>query len=206
MSDQTDALDWDEVLGEVEKFEKDPDNKDKIKGGGDFEALPKGPYNVVVQEATKQTAASSGNDMIKVKVQVIEGPYANRTLFSYIVFSKGSPNGMRLTFQKLEAFGITRDYIAKEKPSIPAIADMLEGLQAVAQVDIQDSGEYKGRNEVKGFRPLAGAPAPVASAPVAAGVPNIPTPSVPDVAAPTPSVPVPQVPTATDAPADPFQG
>ncbi len=203
MSDVTDALDWDAVLGDVDKAEEDRKKEGKTN---DFEAIPKGPQNVVVQDATKQVSGS-GNDMIKVTLQITEGPYANRLLWSYIVFSKGSPNGMRMTLEKLAAFGVTRELIATQKPSIPEIADLLVGRQAVAIVAIQESGQYKGSNEVKGFRPLEGATpiAPTAAAPPA-GVPNIPTPNVPEASAPTPSVPVPQVPTATDAADDPFGG
>lgn len=204
MTDQAQAtgeeLDWDSVLGSVEKQEKE----DKKEGKGDFEALPKGPYEIVVQSAEKQVS-SSGNDMIKVQLQVVSGPYANRILFSYIVFSKGSPKAMRITLEKLASFGLTREYIATTKPSIPEIAGLLEGRRAVATVAIQETGEYKGSNEVKGFRKSAVADqaAPVAVEAKPAGVPNIPKP---EAAAPivTPVIPLPEVPVGAADAADPF--
>ena len=181
-------LNWDDVLGGVEAEEKNPD-----KPQGDFEALPKGPYEVVVQEADKQIA-STGRDMIKVRVQVTGGPYANRVLFNYIVFAKENPKAMRMTLERLAAFGLTREFIATHKPSIAEIAELLVGRKATAVVGIQESGDYKGRNEIKSFRPLEDAdqptPSVVASKP--AGVPNIPTPVV-AASAPTPVVPVPAV-------------
>lgn len=204
MSDITDDLNWDSVLGEVKKYEEDPETK----ASDDFEALPKGPYEVVVQEADKQVA-STGKDMIKVRLQVTSGPYVNRILFNYIVFSKDNPKAMRMTLERLAAFGLTREFLASTKPSVPQIADLLVGRSAVAQVDIQQSGDYKGRNEVKGFKPLAGveqpAPQVAASKP---GVPNIPTPSAPAESAPSvPAPAVPQVPTPSDSSADdPFAG
>lgn len=207
MSTQTEELNWDDVLGGVEKFETDPENKDQL-GNSDFETLPKGPYEVVVQEADKQVA-STGKDMIKVRVQVASGPYANRVLFNYIVFSKDNPKAMRMTLERLAAFGITREFIATQKPSVPQIAELLVGRRATAVVGIQDSGEYKGRNEIKSFRALEGVeqPAPTVTAPKPAGVPTIPTPEV-AAPAPAPAVPVPQVPVAVDAaaPTDPFEG
>jgi hypothetical protein len=197
-------LNWDDVLGTVEKDEAE----NPSSGGGDFEALPKGPYEVVVQEADKQVA-STGKDMIKVRVQVVSGPYANRVLFNYIVFSQDNPKAMRLTLERLAAFGLTREFIATQKPSIPQIAELLVGRKATAVVGIQEKGDYAGRNEIKAFRPLEGAaqPTPTVAAPKPAGVPNIPTPEA-SAPAPTPVVPVPQVPVAAapaDA-ADPFEG
>jgi hypothetical protein len=183
----SDELNWDDLLGQVETEEKE--NPDK----GDFDAIPKGNYNIVVKEAEKQVS-KSGKDMIKVQVQITDGPYANRVLFNYIVFSPESPKAMRMTLIRLAAFGITREFIATTRPSIGAIADLLEGRKAVAVVGIQAEGEYKGTNEVKSFKVLEGVdqPAPQAAASKPAGVPsgiptpNIPTPSVPT---PTPSAP-----------------
>lgn len=196
-------LNWDDVLGSVEKEETDNPSTN------DFEALPAGPYEVVVQEADKQVA-STGKDMIKVRVQVTSGPYANRVLFNYIVFSQDNPKAMRLTLERLAAFGLTREFIATHKPSIPQIAELLVGRKATAVVGIQKGGDYDGRNEIKSFKPLnadAAQPAPTLTASKPAGVPNIPTPEVSTPVA-TPVVPVPQVPTAAAAAdtEDPFGG
>jgi hypothetical protein len=130
----SDELNWDDVLGSVEE-----DEKENPSSSNDFEALPKGPYNVVVQEADKQVS-STGKDMIKLRVQVTDGPYANRVLFNYIVFSQGNPKAMRMTLERLAAFGVTRETIAAHKPSISQIADMLVGRKAIARVDIQKEG------------------------------------------------------------------
>ncbi len=196
MSDQVqEELDWDAVLGSIDKEEKDK----KKDGKSDFESLPAGPYEVVVQSATKQVA-STGSDMIKTQVQVQGGPYNNRVLFSYIVFAKGSPTAMRMTLEKLAAFGLTREFIATSKPSIPAIAEMLEGRKAIAVVGIQESGQYKGSNEIKRFKPLDGATQPAPEAPAATeakpGVPVIPTPAAEAPAVAAPVIPTPDVPGA----------
>lgn len=173
MSDQ--ELNWDDVLGSVEAEEKEnPPSK------GDFEALPAGPYEVVVQEADKMVS-STGKDMIKTRVQVTSGPYANRVLFNYIVFSQDNPKAMRMTLERLAAFGLTREFLATTKPSVPQIAELLVGRKATAVVGIQKDGDYAGRNEIKSFRALEGVaqatPAVAPSKP--AGVPNIPIPEVP---------------------------
>jgi hypothetical protein len=198
----SDALNWDDVLGAV-----DADEKENPSTSNDFEALPTGPYNVVVQEAEKQVA-STGKDMIKLRVQVTDGPYANRILFNYIVFSQDNPKAMRMTLERLAAFGVTRETIAAHRPSISQIADMLVGQRAIARVDIQKSGDYAGRNEIKGFKPLDGAAPVAAPAPAAQpGVPNIPQPAAapaPQAATPQPSIPTPDVPVGAPAGDQPF--
>lgn len=201
----SDALNWDDVLGAV-----DADEKENPSTSNDFDALPTGPYNVVVQEADKQLS-STGKDMIKIRVQVTDGPYANRVLFNYIVFSQDNPKAMRMTLERLAAFGLTREVIAANRPSISQIADMLVGLKAIARVDIQKSGDYAGRNEIKGFKPLDGAPAPTVAAAAPAsqpGVPNIPQPTAQPApqpaAAPAPSIPTPDVPVAAPSSDQPF--
>lgn len=196
-------LNWDDVLGGV-----DAEEKENPSGSGDFDTLPKGPYPVIVQEAEK-LVASTGKDMIKVRVQVTEGPFANRVLFNYIVFSQDNPKAMRMTLERLAAFGVTRELIATTKPSIPQIAELLVGRKAVAVVGIQgkDAGQYEGSNEIKSFKPLDGVaqPAPTVTAPKPAGVPTIPTPAPEAVAPPAPSVPLPEVPGAeAAAEPDPF--
>lgn len=204
MSDQ-EELNWDEVLGGIDAAEEQA--KKEGKSTSDFDALPAGPYQVVVQESEK-TVASTGKDMIKVRVQVVEGPYANRVLFNYFVFgSKEDTTLNRITLDNLGAFGITRNFIATQKPSIAEIADALVGRKAVATVGIQDKGDYKGRNEIKRFKALDGAqqaaPEAVASKP---GVPNIPQPeATPSASAPAPSIPTPDVPVGAGDAADPFE-
>ncbi len=172
-------LNWDDVLGEVEEEEKQREKEGK--SDNDFDALPKGNYEVVVRD-TLSKPSSTGKEMIKLELQVTSGPYANRVLFNYIVFSTDNPKAMRMTLNRLAALGLTREFIATQKPSVGHIAELLVGRKAIAQVGIQESGEYKGSNEVKGLKPLEGADqaAPVAvAAAKPAGVPNIPVPNVP---------------------------
>lgn len=204
MSTQED-LNWDEVLGQVEEQEKQ--DKEDPNRKSDFDALPAGPYEVVVQESEK-TVSKSGNDMIKVRLQVVEGPYANRILFGYIVFSKGSPKAMRITLEKLAAFGVTRELIATTKPSPAQIADLLVGQRAVAKVGIQQDGDWKGSNEVKGFAPSKTAPAstPQVADAKPAGVPNIPQPEAAAAPIATPAIPLPDVAVGGGDAADPFEG
>lgn len=206
MSDTSQELDWDKILGSLENEEDK--QKREGKSDSDFEALPKGPYNVVVQEADK-LVSGNGNDMIKTRVQVTDGPYANRVLYSYIVFVTDNLTAMRLTLDRLAAFGITRELIAKQNPSLPAIAEMLVGLRAIALVDIQSQGEYKGRNEIRGFRALedgtAQAPKVAKSAPAKpAGVPDISAAS--SGAVPSVQVPIVPIDESVSGATDPFEG
>lgn len=201
-----DELNWDDVLGGIDAAEEEAKKEGKSKS--DFDALPAGPYQVVVQEADKMVA-STGKDMIRVRVQVTEGPYVNRILFNYFVFGKKEDTTLnRITLDNLAAFGVTREFIATQRPSIAEIAEALIGRSAVATVGIQDKGEYKGNNEIKRFKALSGGqqPAPQVAASKPAGVPNIPTPSAKASApiAAVPPVPVPEVVVGYDPAEEPF--
>lgn len=206
MSDVTEELNWDDVLGGVEQEEEQ--RKKEGKSDNDFEAIPKGSYKVVVQEADKQVS-STGKDMIKAKVQITEGPYVNRTFFNYFVFGKKEDTTLnRITLNNLAALGLTREFIASQKPSIAAMAEALVGRVATAVIGIQEKGEYKGRNEIKSFRAIEGAdqPAPTVAAAPRPGVPDVPRPTPTPEVAPAPVVPVPDVPVGADPAEDPFGG
>lgn len=208
MSTQDEALDWDSVLGGVEAEEEK--RKKEGKSDNDFEAIPKGPYRVIVQEANKQVA-STGKDMIKARVQVTEGPSVNRILFNYFVFgSKDDVTLNRITLDNLAAFGVTREYIATQRPSIAEIAEALVGLEAIAIVGIQEKGDYAGNNEIKRFKPLEGVEPAVPKAASAAktGIPDVPKPGVPveqAAAVTAPVIPLPEVPVGDGSAEEPFE-
>lgn len=58
-------------------------------GGGDFEALDTGVYEVTVFDAEPKTA-STGSDMAKLTLKVQDGPYKGRNLWDNLVFTEKS--------------------------------------------------------------------------------------------------------------------
>lgn len=111
-----------------------------------FEALPKGIYPCVIADCEFTYSQSSGNPMWTLQLEVSEGEYAGRRLFTHLVFSS-------------KALPITKQNLARIKPELlegpmdPAdeevIASML-GTPVKAKVTIR---KYEGedRNNVAGL-------------------------------------------------------
>lgn len=184
-----------------------------------FELLPVGPYLVEVLE-TEATQTANGKAMIKVTLKIVEGPYANRRLWTNFVVSPENKVALAIFFRQMAALGLDRNYMLTD-PTEAQVAQALLGRRAIADVVMR---KYQGedRNDVKNIRkpttPASGlpqgldasqlqspAPAPApAPQPVAAAAPApAPAPAPQPVAAPAPAAaPAPQ-PVAAAAPQAP---
>lgn len=189
------SLNWDDAL-----------RADEEMGDGGFNPIPKGPYIVRVLEAEAKTF-STGNPGIKLKVAVVGGPFADRLLWTNLVWNASNPQSLGMFSKKVQAFGLTREWLAAANPSLQAIAKELLGRMASADVEVS---EYQGKatNDVKRLNPIAGA---VPGAPVPVPTPGVPTaPPVAPVApmappvAPTPPVAPPVAPVAPPVPVEPI--
>ncbi len=135
-------------------FEQDEEMGDCIDLSGydedaGFEAIPRGIYNVVVDEA-EYKLSSKGNKMISLKLQIEEGDYAKRILFTHVVFSEKT---MGRAKKMIRALGLIDLLSRKFDPS--AEADSFVGARARAKVVIKPyEGEMK--NEVKELMPATG--------------------------------------------------
>ncbi len=113
-----------------------------------FEAIPKGLYPCVVAECEFTYSQSSGNPMWTLTLEVSEGEYAGRKLFTHLVF-----HGAGLGMTKQQLGRIKPELI--EAPLDPTdeetIAGML-GLAVKARVDIR-KWEGQNRNNVRGLFP-----------------------------------------------------
>lgn len=112
-----------------------------------YEALPKGRYGMVVEEC-EFTYSQAGNPMWTMKLEVEEGEYAGRKLFSHMVMAgKGMP--------------ITKKQLARIAPHLlegpfdpedEEIIEQMVGLRVVAQVTTK---KYEGEwtNNIKNLYP-----------------------------------------------------
>lgn len=168
-------LNWDAILDEQDLIEDE------------FSAIPAGTYTAVVDSAEAKTA-QSGNKMVGLMLSISGGPYNNRKVWTNIVFSLDNANAMRYTLRKLNALGVTREWLAEHNPDTAAIAAAVVGVQVSIEVEVRQ-WQGEDRNDVKTFRAISGAGTgtpPPPSAPASPDVPSLtPTP------APTPDVPVP---------------
>lgn len=120
-----------------------------------FEVLPKGTYNVIIDECELTEAKSSGAPMLAMKYVIDGGEYDSRVIFDYIVLG-GKPKAIELGQQKLKKLlvrvcpevDIQHFNVAAFNEQGTAIG---KRCQIVLGIQTNKSGDYKGekRNNVK---------------------------------------------------------
>lgn len=141
------TLDWDAILDETADVEV----------SDSFEPLPTGDYEAIVLEVEPKTA-STGNEMLAVTFKIIgddahDGEFLNRRVWTNIVFAVSNPRAMALTIKRLNALGISREWLANNRPSQAQIARKITGAECQIAVG-QREWESKIRNEVNSIKPL----------------------------------------------------
>lgn len=87
------------------KFDADASQE---SSGGNYKPVPDGEYVLRIVEA-KYKKTSTNKHMISLDLEIDEGPYKGRKVWTNIVFNpKGDP-GHGLTVQALKAFGFPHD-------------------------------------------------------------------------------------------------
>lgn len=114
--------------------------------GSTFESLPEDWYNVTFSK-TELTTSSSGNDMIKSTLKVVDGNYKNRTVFDNLVWLS---NSMWKIKKVLDA---VKSPLAQGKATISDIANELEGktLKVYLVPDTTNTGNPT--NKIKNYAP-----------------------------------------------------
>lgn len=120
------------------------------QAGAGFEPLPANSYDVQVSEAEASKTAKD-KTMFKVTFTVLNGPFANRKLWSNLTVSPESPPALGIFFSQMAALGLTKDYFSTG-PSPEAIAASLVGKQANVSV-VQREWGGSIRNDVKTIKP-----------------------------------------------------
>lgn len=89
------------------KFNFDADASQE-SSGGNYAAVPAGEYllRIVTSEYTK---TKTRKHMIKLELEIDEGPYKGRKVWTNIVFNPKGDGGHGLTVQALKAFGFEFD-------------------------------------------------------------------------------------------------
>ena len=115
----------------------------------DFEPIPPGKYPVLIEAAeVKQTRAGNGH-YLKLKLQVLDGPYKGRIVFDNINIQNPNQQCQEIGLRTLAALG--------KAIGLNAIGDTAQLLNqcCIASVKVKD-----GQNEVRTYAPLTPAGAP----------------------------------------------
>lgn len=171
-------LNWGELISQAEET-----------GGGSYEPLPDGDYELKVIESSVATS-STGKTMFKITTEVQTGPYARRRLWDNLVVSNENPKALGMFFVKLGALGLTKESIQQNNPSNEQIAQALQGRPFRATIGTR-VWNGKTQNEFKRYMPASAigtpASAPAASAPAPAAAPAPAPAPAPQAAAPAPA-------------------
>lgn len=115
--------------------------------GGDFEALPKARYPLIVEECEFEYS-SNNNPMWSMKLEVEDGEYAGRKLFYHLVMA-----GKGLPMTKKQLGKIRPDLLEGPfDPQDEALIDSMIGLRIIGQVTLK---KYEGdwTNNIKNVFP-----------------------------------------------------
>jgi hypothetical protein len=179
-------IDWNKVIKNTEEGTK---------------VIPAGEYRVRVTEAEPKTA-STGAEMIKTTVKLEDAGYEGRAVTTNLVFTFDNPTAMKMLFRRLQALGITSEWLAETGANVAQIAEAIKGRSCVAKLNVRKwNGED--RNDVEMF--LDGVGSGIPSAPTVAGGPSD-APPPPDLSSMEPGPAAAPAPAASGVPSAPGGG
>lgn len=114
--------------------------------GGEFEPIPAGDYLVEIEKC-EEKMSSSGNNMLAMTFNVVEGDYAGRKIFDNYVLTEKALWKLKSLFV---ALGEDVDGILEFDPS-----DLI-GQTFLATVSIEESPGYDPANRIKKHKKAPG--------------------------------------------------
>lgn len=135
---------------------------DLPQGTGSFDPIPAGVYTASITQANLKDTKDGTGKMIAVRYDITGPSHQGRVIFSNINIRNKSPKAEEIGRQQLG------DIMRAIGLASLQDTDQLIGGQLQIKVDIEKKEGYEARNQVKGFKALAGSPAP---APAAAPAP-----------------------------------
>lgn len=100
---------------------------------GDLKALPKGVYNVMIEEVEGKQNESTGAAGVNVKMRVFGNKFNNYVLYDYMLI-KGNENALKYSLPKLKKLGVVMESEDTSK---------WLGKQASVQVSVDNKDESK---------------------------------------------------------------
>lgn len=126
---------------------------------GDFEPLPAGTYMVQVTDSDVLETKAGTGQYLKLTMEVMDGPFANRKIWTNINFKNPNATTQRIAQEQIkqicDAIGFSGQLTDSE---------VLHYRPMRAQVVIRKSDQYGDGNEVKRFSALNGGAPPAGKA------------------------------------------
>ncbi len=110
----------------------------------DFSAIPAGKYRAIIADSEQRTTKAGTGSYLKLKLQVVDGPYENRIVWANLNLDNPSADAVRIARQDLaqicQAVGLS-----DVPENTEALHDVPLGIiVAVRQYNGQDQNEVKG--------------------------------------------------------------
>lgn len=137
---------------------------DVNESGGEFELLPRGIYDCVVQESTFSLSKNTNNPMITLTLEVAGGDFDGRKLWHRVVLSAKSLGMVKANMKALGVKMPTKPQSMSQAAAwMEKLADSGDLINAEVKANVKIS-EYQGekRNEVRGIKAAGGADSEVA--------------------------------------------
>jgi len=111
----------------------------------EFEALPAGEYRAVITESERKKTKDQSSELLQVKLQIIDGPFKNRTVIDRFNLWNKSPQATTIAQQQ---FKKVCEAVNVPKPGDSSALHMKPLMIKLAVTEY----EGKERNEVKGYK------------------------------------------------------
>lgn len=131
----------------------------------EYEALPAGEYRAVISDSERKKTKDGASELLQVKLQIIEGPFKNRTVIDRFNLWNKNPEATTIAQQQFkkvcEALNIIK----------PADSSALHMKPLMIKLAVK---EYNGKdqNEVKGYKAALSSSAPAVASTGAAPKPG----------------------------------
>lgn len=138
-----------------------------------FEALPAGEYPVVITESDMKPTKNGHGEYLQLTLEVIDGKFKGRKIWDRLNLKNANNTAVEIAQRQLSSL------CHATKVMNVSDSSQLHNIPVVARVGYKPPANgYDGTNEVKGYKAMAGAPAP-AAANQAASAPAQPAASAP---------------------------
>lgn len=111
----------------------------------EFETIPSGEYRAVITESERVPTKDGKSQLLKIKVQIVDGPYKNRTVIDRFNLWNASDKAKTIAEQQ---FKKVCEAVNVMKPKDSSELHMKPLMIKIAVTQYNDSD----RNEVKGYK------------------------------------------------------
>jgi hypothetical protein len=117
-----------------------------VQPGGSFEPIPAGEYPAVIVSSEKKPTKDNTGQRLELKLQILNGPFQNRTLFDGLNIVNKSAQAQQIGRAQLKAVCVAAGI------ENPQHSEELHNRPLTIKVAIGKDQNGNPRNEIKGYK------------------------------------------------------